>query len=285
MNPLTIILWDVQHGNATYIRTPNGQHIAIDLGIGSYSDSDLKFSPLLYLKNKWGVNQLDAVIISHPHRDHLDDIFNFDALSPRVLSRPKHLSEDDVQKGNQKEDKVIIDKYLEINKKYNTPVNPIVDPFKPNNNGGVIIQRFIPNSCSTSNINNHSMVTILSYAQSKIIIPGDNESTSWDELLQNEDFLNAIKDTDIFVAPHHGRDSGFSAKLFEHISPVLTMISDGRFSDTSATDRYAQKTRGWTVHKRSGNKEERKCVTTRNDGVVIVKFGEGEKPYIEVTID
>ena len=27
-------MWNVQHGSAVYIQTPNGKHIAIDLGAG-----------------------------------------------------------------------------------------------------------------------------------------------------------------------------------------------------------------------------------------------------------
>jgi hypothetical protein len=36
----------------------------------------------------------------------------------------------------------------------------------------------------------------------------------------------------------------------------LTIISDGRFVDTSATDRYSKISNGWTVHKRSGGDEK-----------------------------
>ena len=78
---LKVVVWDVQHGNATYIRTPNDKHIVIDLGIGSYKSaksSSSVFSPLLHLQDKYGVKQLDNIIIMHPHTDHIDDIFNFD---------------------------------------------------------------------------------------------------------------------------------------------------------------------------------------------------------------
>ena len=283
---LKIIVWDVQHGHATYIRTPNGKHIVIDLGIGSYERSSADFSPLLHLKKEWGVNQLDSVIITHPHRDHIDDIFNFDKLTPLTLSRPKHLSEQEIRAGNEKPDKVI-DKYLEISNRYSAPIDPGNNPSLEENNGGVQIQKFTPTSCGTSNLNNHSIVTVISYARSKMIIPGDNEPPSWDELLKRADFLTAIKGTDILLAPHHGRDSGFSSALFEHINPRLTIISDGPFCDTSATSRYAQQTQGWTVQKRSGGTETRKCVTTRNDGVIEVQFGQNSngKSYIQVTIE
>ncbi len=55
---LKCVFWDVEHGNAACIRTPTDQHIAVDLGTGSYGDSNLEFSPLLHLKHKWNQNRL-----------------------------------------------------------------------------------------------------------------------------------------------------------------------------------------------------------------------------------
>lgn len=284
---LEIVFWDVQHGSATYIKTPNRRHIVQDLGTGSYRTNNKEFSPLFYLKKKWGVNRLDYVIITHPHKDHIDDIMNFDEASPRVLHRPKHLSEEDVMRNVREEDKHLFEKYFEINQRYSDPVSTDNDPSKPDNYGGVEIQCFNPKSSSTSNINNHSIVTVLSYANSKVILAGDNEPPSWKELLDKEDFKSAIKNADILLAPHHGRESGFYSELFEHFKPRLTIISDGRFCDTSATDRYGKISTGWTVHHRNGEKEERYCVTTRNDGVILVKLGytSDKKSFIEVTID
>ena len=282
---LEIVFWDVQHGNASYIKTPNGKHIVCDLGTGSYESSSKEFSPLLHLKNKYGVTKLDWVIISHPHKDHISDIVNFDKLSPTILSRPKHLPEEDIMKNVRDEDKHLFEKYFEINKRYSEPITPENNLKLPKNTGGVDIETFVPKSCSTSNINNHSIVTVVSYAQSKVILTGDNEPPSWKELLGKTSFVNAIKDADILLAPHHGRDSGFHKELFDHFSPYLTIISDGRFCDTSATDRYDDVTKGWTVYYRSGGNEKRFCLTTRNDGYAVVKLGydSNKKPFINVT--
>jgi competence protein ComEC len=282
---LKIIVWDFQHGNAIYINTPGGKDFVIDLGTGSYGNNQ-EFSPLLHLKNNWSVSYLDGVIMTHPHTDHIDDIFNFDTLDPRILWRPRHLDEDDIRAGNRSEDKETIDKYIEINDRYTGKVNPETDPFEADNNGGARFDIFIPQSCATSNLNNHSVVAVITCAGSKIIIPGDNEPPSWNELLESPVFVSAISGTNILVAPHHGRQSGFSSELFKHISPYLTIISDGP-SDTTASDKYSNNSSGWTVHKRNSGKEERKCVTTRNDGVIEVDFGKNDDggSYIQVTID
>jgi beta-lactamase superfamily II metal-dependent hydrolase len=284
---LQIVIWDVQHGSAAYIKTPNNKHIVQDLGIGAYKANLPSFSPLLHLKNKLGVDKLDEVIISHPHRDHLDDIVNFDDLNPTVLLRPKHLSEKEILDANRMEDRAIIEKYLEINERYNSPVAESEQPLLPENNGGVVFQWFIPKNCDRSNINNHSVVNIITYATSKIIIPGDNEPDSWEELLGSINFKNAIKNTDILVASHHGRKSGFCAEIFEYFTPKLVIISDGRFCDSSATSRYSDVASGWTVHSKQSGDINRKCVTTRSDGDITIKIGKNEnnRPYLSVSID
>jgi competence protein ComEC len=46
-------------------------------------DKNATFSPILHLKNNWNVRQLDYVGVTHPHLDHIDDILNFDEVSPK----------------------------------------------------------------------------------------------------------------------------------------------------------------------------------------------------------
>lgn len=287
---LRVVIWDVQHGSATCIQTPSGKHIVQDLGTGSHGQDNKEFSPLKYLRDKGGVNQLDAVIVTHPHRDHLDDIFHFDLLSPRVLVRPKHLSEDDIRAGNYTADGrtiEIIRKYLEVNRQYSQPVSGDKDPFLPQNNGGAEIRYFVPRRCSTSNLNNHSIVTVASFAGFKIIIPGDNEQCSWNELLEDRTFQEAISRAHILVAAHHGRENGFFNELFDFFQPYLTIVSDGPFCDTSASARHSLISKGWRVRRRNGQLVERKCVTTRNDGVVVITFGYNQQglPSMDVVID
>jgi competence protein ComEC len=129
-------------------------------------------------------------------------------------------------------------------------------------------------------------VTVIAYAGSKVILPGDNEPPSWKELLESANFRNAISVADILLAPHHGRESAFCSELFDCFNPRLTVISDGP-CDTSAVSQYGAVTRGWEIHHRGGGSEIRKCVTTRKDGAIVVKFGynDGRNPFIAVYID
>ena len=280
---LRFIMWNVQHGSAAWVRTPNGKDIVIDLGA---SDD---FSPLEAMKSV-GIAWIDHVIITHPHMDHIDDILNFDMLSPKTLTRPKHVNENDIRGGNPSlnqdaEDK--IKKYLDVAQKYSSPVGPQEDISDPQNNGGVSIKTFVPCEASKSNLNNHSVVTVLEYCGVKILVPGDNESPSWQELLGRSDFVSAIRNTHVLVAAHHGRESGFHQPLFDHFNPLLTLVSDGRVVGTSVTDRYTEVSRGWNVNRRSGGQQKRYCVTTRNDGIVEVEVNPipNQVGSLKVTVD
>jgi hypothetical protein len=191
----------------------------------------------------------------------------------------------EIMKSVKDSDKPFFEKYFAIVEKYNSPVGADNDPSKPDNFGGVKIETFAPSTNDVANINNNSVVTILSFAESKIIIPGDSEPSALLDLLGQPAFVNSIKNADILIAPHHGRDSGFCPELFEHFKPLLTIISDGRYTDTSATGKYCNVTNGFTVNYRKGESEKRQCVTTRNDGYIVVDFfyNSEKKPKISVT--
>ena len=45
----------------------------------------------------------------------------------------------------------------------------------PANYGGVSLEFFRPVEWPTDNVNNHSVVTVLTYAGVKFLLPGDNE--------------------------------------------------------------------------------------------------------------
>jgi beta-lactamase superfamily II metal-dependent hydrolase len=278
MAPLEITIWDVNHGSAAHIKTPNNRHLVVDLG-----DAE-GFSPLRTLSAA-GVQHLDAAFITHPHRDHLDDIFNLSALA---LQAPWHLSEAAIKKGNRPEDSAYVDRYLAIRNSCTFPVTPANNPAVPANFGGAVFQVFTPSLCNDGNINNHSLVLVVSYASSKMVIPGDNEAPSWKELLNLPAFVAAIKGADILLASHHGRDAGYCGELFEAMGkPKLVIVSDGRFGDTSATSRYSSQATGWDVFDAANIKDNRKCLTTRSDGHIYIKFGwinedTSQSPYLNV---
>lgn len=276
---LDIVVWDVQHGNAIYMKTPNGKNVMFDIGIGSYAKG-YKFSPLRHLKYSWGVDCLHYLVISHPHADHISDIHNIFSLDlkPLVLNRPKHIEHDLIYKANQSKDSEIVKKYIKLDNTYNGPVPDMQNPNDPANYGGVKITIFPQNEKDMSNLNNYSSVAVIEYAGEKIIIPGDIETPGWKVILERSSFQQAIKGTTIFVASHHGREAGFHSDLFQYFKPELVIVSDGKYSSTSVTDKYGYHARGFRVTSRSTrNLETRKVLTTRNDEAIWVKISRSGK--------
>ncbi len=277
---LTIKIWDVLHGLGIYINTPNNKHIIIDAGVNEGG-----FSPIYHLNKKYGVKKIDWAIITHPHKDHIDEIKNISFLEPEVLSRPQQITRKNFDwKEIKEQDRDIFEEYFNLSEKYSQSVNPLNGPISENNLGGVNIKTFIPQNCPIENLNNQSIVTILTYSGSKILIPGDNELISWKELLSREDFLEAVNGTDILIAPHHGRESGYCKELFEKINPKLIVISDSPKTDTSATSRYSNHAIGWKVHSRSGQEiKERFVLSTRLDGMIEIKsYSQNGQNYLIV---
>jgi len=284
-----MVFWDVQHGHATYIKTPNDRHIVVDLGTGDYSGNNKAFSPLKHLKANYGVTQLDYVIITHPHLDHIDDILNFDSLNPKVLWRPKALTNDEIMDGVREKDKAKFQKYCDINNRYSVPISPdsTESTEAPNNWGGLSIKHFNTSKCDHSNFNNFSPITVFEYAGIKVIVPGDNEAASFTELMKDSDFVSAIQGAYVLLAPHHGRESGYCSDFVTKANPYITIVSDGNHCDTSANSRYSQISQGWTVYRRDGTCSNRNCLTTNSDGVVTVRFGyeNDDSRFLSVVID
>lgn len=265
----TMTVWDVQLGLAIHVKAPNSKYIVIDLGTGSYESGNS--SPLQ--KRMW--DNIAYMIITHPHLDHISDILNFDTNAPKVLQRAKSLTNEEVMRGVRYCDKAKFEKYCQINDSYNSPVRSDNEnnPDNADNYGGLEIRTFSIATCDHSNFNNFSIITVFTLSGVKVVVCGDNETDSLEKLMKQEDFKNAVRRADVLVAPHHGRESAYHSDFVSLVNPRITIISDTTKSDASAVDKYTKNSRGWKVRG-----QERKCLTTRNDGNITVEFGEIDDP-------
>lgn len=281
---LEIFVHDVGHGHSIHAFTPSGHCVVIDLGCSA------DFSPLEWLGKQ--TKTIDSLVISHPHGDHIDEIQLLQAYGFKVrqLWRPKWLTEEEVRKANQKTYAEKLDTYFDLSGGYTRSLDESEVIGNPSVSGGVTIRQFASDECGRSNINNHSGVVVFDYLGIKVVIPGDNEPASWNALLKNPEFVSAIKGAYVFLASHHGRESGYLSDLFakDKLAPRLCLVSDGRVQDTDATSRYSAHAQGWKVGSRSSSdRTERSCLTTRSDGTVHIKIGSnpGGASYLSVTTD
>lgn len=265
----TMKIWDVELGLAIHIEAPNGRYIVIDLG------SKNGVSPISYLQGK----DVGYMVITHPHYDHFSDVQNIGNARPRVLWRCKSYTFQELINEATTDKREIVNAYCTFVDSYTatitTPNNPETEyPFD-----GLTAEIFATNSCEKSNKNNFSAIVVLRLGNAKIVVCGDNEEKSLKYLMLSENFRSAVKNAWVLVAPHHGRESAYHDDFVSLVSPDITIISDTSKVSTSAADKYSEKSKGYDVYNCSTQeKKHRKCLTTRKDGNIIVRFGESDDP-------
>ncbi len=271
------ITFDVEHGSSHIIRTPNDQVIMIDAG------SREDFSPALYLRNVWNISSV-WFTLTHHDSDHLTDINNIaEFLNVYALHTPdlevEHLRE--LYPG---EFSTPLEVFLEFKKRFTIPIPPMSDPSY--NWGGVQFATFSNNysDFENPNINDLSIVTFAHYMGWTFIFPGDLERAGWKKLLERSEFREWLQRVDIFVASHHGRESGFYREIFNYCSPKLVIISDKSQSETSCPDDYRPFVQGLSVVNSAGESSTRKVLTTRSDGAIHIDISPEGRHYISISI-
>lgn len=260
-------IWNVDLGLAVHIKAPNGKYVVIDLG------STEKISPLKDLYGK----DVGYMIITHPHLDHFSDIENVGYIHPPVLSHCRDYSYAELIKDARMCDQDKITRYCNFVNSYTMPVPAQLDPRTPTPFNGLTIDVYSASGCDKSNRNNYSSIVVLKLGRVKIVVCGDNERESFDKLMNQTDFREAVRDAWVLVASHHGRESGYHEEFVKLVSPYITIISDKKGVDTSASQKYSSMSKGYEViDTLSGTNEKRLCLTTRKDGNIEVKFGEND---------
>ena len=125
--------------------------------------------------------------------------------------------------------------------------------------------------------NNLSLVAFFKCHGVGVLFPGDLEAKGWRTLMQDSNFCNVLRQTNILVASHHGRENGWCEELKDMCSPFYVVISDkGYMYDTQKTiPLYSSIARGGPFRSQT-----RKVLTTRNDGRIGFSFtGDGWEPY------
>lgn len=262
---MKIIFYDVEHGSCTHIITPNGKHILVD--IGSREDESIVF----HIKNKYFRNnngRIDALIITHPHEDHIYDLPALhEELPPILLRRPKDAF-NIVPSRDTYTHKEIVKKVNHMNNNYNTPVPDTENPFIHTNNGGVEFEFILPHSSETTkdDLNTFSSLIIVKYKGYKFVLTGDNpKSILQNKMDSNRDNIRQkIADATVLLAPHHGRLGEFCEDFFSCVNPILTVVSDKSIVHTTQEETSnVYKGRGAELYGR-----DRYVLTTRNDGTI-----------------
>lgn len=213
---LKIALLKVDHGDAILLQTKN-KNILIDAG----ANKSKAMVETALTKN--GVKQIDTIIVTHHHNDHMGNVISFAGKYKvrRIFDtgyvnkeNPTSVKLNDIlRKGNynnrvlQSGDTVYLDKnyYLEI-----------LAPGK------------YQDKSSFENINNTSLVAKLHYGSFSMMLTGDTEAIS--EIAMAEKYGKQLK-SDVLKVAHHGSKTSSNWNFVSQVKPMYALISCGSYEE------------------------------------------------------
>lgn len=227
------------------------------------------------------------MIISHPHKDHIQDLPNLlESITIKTRCWNHTTPERLIYPSDTTSLREPLLSWYNMSRTFIHKVPYELSILNKNFVGGVDINTFFIseeylNGSAKENINNYSLLTTINYKDLLLIFPGDLEPAGWEAVIDYTQFTNYLTGTyKILIAPHHGRKSGIRlsdnsiyTRFMEILKPNLTIISDKRGNETTDPDTYRRYSSG--IYVICGNEEEYKQVlTTKTSECVTIAFDE-----------
>jgi competence protein ComEC len=201
---------NVGQGDSILIQTPSGKNILVDGGPDNSVLDELGKKIPFYNRN------IDAVILTHPHADH---VFGLVEVLKRYQVKNVYLT-GITQTTNE---------YLEFLKTIKDQKIPAKD-LKAGDEltfDAVHFQVFWPlqdlSGQKMDNLNLSSIVLKVSYNNFSALLLGDLEKDCQAEMIKNQ----SIGKIDVIKIAHHGSSNGLNGDLIDQIKPSLAIISVG----------------------------------------------------------
>ncbi|WP_336788466.1 ComEC/Rec2 family competence protein [Paenibacillus sp. MMO-177] len=229
---LSVYFLDVGQGDATYIKTPNGDDILIDGGNNKYGDTvvdDLK---------KLGVDDIEIMISTHPDADHvggMDTIlsaFKVEAVYAPKVSHTTQTFKDFLTAV--KNEKLTI---KEAKAGVTLPLKGITATFVGPTK-----------EYAKSDLNDWSAVLRVVNGKNSFLFTGDAEQKSEADMISSKATLKS----DVLKVGHHGSDTSSSTAFIKAVAPKYAVISVGAknsYGHPTATTLNTLKTANATVYR------------------------------------
>ena len=213
--PLTITYFDVGQGDAALIQTPNGFNVLIDTGVWNPNYSSGRSILLPHLESE-GINKLNAIILSHPHADHIGGMLDLiesikiDTIYNSGFVYESHLYQSYLQQALENDIPVV---ELQAGNVLNIDDSLLFLVLAPE--GG----RF------NQDPNQHSVVLEVIYGETEFLFTGDAGESQ--EIRMVENYAD-ILDTDILKVGHHGSKTSSGTQLMKITTPDISIVSLGK---------------------------------------------------------
>jgi competence protein ComEC len=219
---LKITVIDVGQGNSTLVRFPGGKNMLIDGG--GFSDSSFDtgksvLAPFLYHER---ISNVDTVVLSHPHPDHLLGLIyimnNFNVRQAWRSNLPIDLED--------------YPGWKKAIKRNNINVSLVSNKFPEKIFNGVRVNVLWPsnysiyemNNLSYDEVNDTSLVLKITFGKVSFLIPGDISADVEKQLIESKIDLRS----DVLVAPHHGSGYSSSAEFIKAVACRYAIVSAGK---------------------------------------------------------
>lgn len=256
---MEIKIFDVTHGFCAYLVADNRNVMLFDCGHNERTG----FRPSAYLPQS-GCRAIEHLIIHNFDQDHVSDLPNLiDVLHVELLFRNRSMPPEKLEALKLENGPLTIAMKAAI-KLHSDYIHDVPSPPSfPN----IEFKCFCNSYALFTDTNNLSLIAFVHYDGMGIIFPGDLEEAGWQELLKNEYFLNHLRRVNIFIASHHGRETGYCEEVFNYCTPDIVIVSDKEVIHETQKNDYAKHAIGvpW-----EGTQEKRYVLTTRSDGMITI---------------
>jgi competence protein ComEC len=209
---MTVIVFDVGQGDATFIKTPNGKNILIDAGVWSPGSNSGSQVLLPYFKEN-NIQKLDAVFLSHPHADHIGGIVDL----------IREIEIDTIYNSGFEYESNLYHNYIKLAKSSKIPVVSLKAGAQINLDKSLLILALGPEKGKFNNDpNQHSLVLNLIYGENEFLFTGDAGEDQERRLVENYENL---LDTDFLKVGHHGSKTSSELFFLRKVTPEIAVVS------------------------------------------------------------
>lgn len=251
---LTVHYLDVEKCNCVLVRSSDGHFMLIDAG----SNDDAHTAKIISYLQDQGVESLDYLLITHPHKDHIRAV-------PQVLD---YFEVSEVLMGEFELETVGTKTYQRVLEAL-AAKDPLITRPQPGesyalgNASFTILANDDSFETASDNLNNCSIGLIFTDGYHRFLFYGDGEEEMEEKLRESGFDLSC----DVMMAAHHGSKSSTKKKTLEAVGPQIAVIScgiDGDGEKQEPSDKVLKRLEEYGV----------KVYRTDLNGTVIVKSSE-----------
>jgi competence protein ComEC len=234
---LKVYAIDVEGGKSTLYVSPSGQSMLVDAGYDGFNGRDAQ--RILAAAKAAGVHQIDYLVITHYHQDHVGGVPQLAALIP-IRNFVDHGRNFETVKDNAK----LYDAYaeqrarshhIEVKAGDSIPIpglqvrvvtasgQAIAQPLPGAGQPNPLCQSYEPIKIDTGE-NAHSIGMLITYGSFRLADLGD---LYWNQEHDLACPANKIGPVDVYMTTHHGKKTSSSPQMLSALHPKVAIMNNG----------------------------------------------------------